>query len=338
MAKVVRSETHPDVSSGNIRMQAIITGIGVILFFMKLTAWYITGSNSILTDALESLVNITAGGVGLYSLYLASLPRDENHPYGHGKIEFISASIEGSLIFVAGGIIALKAGYNFFFPLQLQSLDTGIILIASAGLVNYTMGFILQKRGEKVHSLTMVAGGKHLKSDGWSTLGLLAGLTAILITDITWIDNVVTIIFGAYIVFTGIQILKKSVSGIMDEMDFDLLKPLTDKLNLLRREKWIDVHNLRVIKYGTMLHVDCHITVPWYLNVQEAHAEVFGIEDEISDLQGRPVEWFIHVDPCHEGSCRFCTIANCEVRKHPFEKRIEWDQVSLTTNKNHGEY
>lgn len=320
----------------NISYQIRVLLVGALLMIVKFTAWGLTGSNAILSDALESFVNIFAGAFALFSLYLAARPKDSNHPYGHGKIEFLSATLEGSMICIAGIFILSKAVYNLFFPDEVQSLDTGVVLTLIAGVVNGIMGFILLRRGNKVQSITLISGGKHLISDAWSTAGLILGLILIMITDLLWIDNVVAIIFGAYILYTGLHILRKSIAGIMDEMDYDILKPLMQQINDSRRPNWIDLHNLRVIRYGTTLHVDCHMTIPWYLNVKEAHDEADLIEKQVHQSGGMPLEWFVHMDPCHEGSCKICTLDACHVRMHPFERKIIWDESNLLKNRNHG--
>jgi cation diffusion facilitator family transporter len=326
------------IAQKNIRIQGWIILIGIMLFGVKISAWLLTGSNSILTDALESLVNITAGAFGLYSLYLAAQPRDENHPYGHGKIEWISASLEGSMVLIAGISVSLKAIYNLFYPVDLTELNTGLFLIGFAGLTNGLMGYIVFQRGKKVHSVTLQASGRHLMSDGWSTLGLITGLALVIFSGYNGLDNGVAILFGIYISYSGIRILRKSLAGIMDEMDYPLLEKLSVELNYLRSQDFIDIHNLRIIQYGSLIHVDCHITVPWFLTVEQAHNLVAEIESKIKTLDGRPVEWFIHVDGCHTGSCRICERPNCPERKQAFEKRLEWNSASILPNQNHGRY
>jgi cation diffusion facilitator family transporter len=322
----------------NIRVQTGVSLLGAALFIIKVIAWVLTGSNAVMTDALESVVNLTAGLVGLYSLYLAALPRDENHPYGHGRIEWISASLEGSMILAAGITILIKAIYNFFIPVELSSLDIGLVLIAVAGGLNGLAGWLVYRRGIQVHSMTLQASGKHLMSDGWSTLGLIIGLSLVLITGEVWLDNLVAIIFGIYIMYSGIRILKKSLAGIMDEMDYGLLEKIAGRLNNIRKPELIDVHNLRIVQYGILIHVDCHITAPWYMNVVESHALVSEIEDKISDLDGRPVEWFIHVDACHSDTCRICTLQVCEVRQEKFMEKLSWGVNNLLPNQNHGRF
>jgi divalent metal cation (Fe/Co/Zn/Cd) transporter len=129
--------------------------------------------------------------------------------------------------------------------------------------------------------------------------------------------------------------VRSSVAGIMDEADKKLLGELVSYLNDNRRENWIDLHNLRVIKYGGVLHVDCHLTVPWYLNVLEAHAEVDALSELIRTKFGESLELFVHTDGCLEFSCSHCNKENCYVRRRPFEKRIPWTLENVIPNKKH---
>ena len=146
-------------------------------------AWYLTHSVAILTDALESIVNVVAGLLGIYSLYISAKPKDIDHPYGHGKIEFISAAIEGTLIFVAGVLIMYGAAKNIFIASKVKQLDYGIVLIALTAIVNYGAGYFCERIGTKNNSLPLIASGKHLKTDTYTTLGIIVGLILIYFTS-----------------------------------------------------------------------------------------------------------------------------------------------------------
>lgn len=319
----------------NIRVQKFILTVAVILFVIKMVAWYLTGSVAVLTDGLESIVNMISGFVGLYSLIISAKPRDANHPYGHGKIEFISAGIEGTLITIAGLYIIYEAGMSFIYPEPLQKLDLGIILIAISGVINYVFGWWALNTGKKNNSLALQASGKHLQTDTYTTIGIIAGLILLRFTDILWLDGAVAILFALIIMRTGYRILREAVAGIMDESDEDLLEELITFLQENRDPKWIDLHNLRIIKYGSILHVDCHLTLPWYLTVKEAHAELDKIEELIANKFGERIEIFIHSDFCMEFSCRLCHMEHCEVRQHPFEEEITWTVENVASDGKH---
>ncbi len=309
--------------------------MGVVLLCLKFLAYFVTHSVAILTDALESIVNVLAGLIGWYSLYVSAKPRDEGHPYGHGKAEFISATFEGTFIFLAGIFIIYQAIGNLIHPQQLQQLDWGIVLIAVSGLMNFLAGKLAVKTGAKSNSMAITASGKHLISDAYSTIALLIGLTILSITKIPWIDSVVAIIFSGIILYTGYKILRESIAGIMDEADTELLKELVDFLNKNRRVNWIDMHNLRVIKYGSQLHLDCHLTLPWYFNLLEAHKEIDELYNLVSNHFGNTIEIFVHTDPCMSFSCKLCMKDDCPVRQHPFQQKIDWTMENIFIDKKH---
>ena len=319
----------------NLKVQKIIAAISFVLFIAKIIAWYLTNSVAILTDALESIVNVVAGLIGVYSLYVSAKPRDYDHPYGHGKVEFISAAIEGTLITVAGFVIIYEGINNLLHPHTIKKLDYGIILVAATAIINYIAGTLCIKTGKKNNSLALVASGKHLQSDTWSTIGIIAGLLLMLFTKISWLDSAVAILFALIIIFTGYKIVRSSVAGIMDEADEAILKKLVPLLNTNRKENWVDLHNLRIIKYGATLHLDCHLTVPWYLNVHEAHQEIDSLSSLFKNEYGESVELFVHTDGCLDFSCAICLKQQCNVRKHPFGKKIEWTLKNISSNNKH---
>jgi cation diffusion facilitator family transporter len=290
---------------------------------------------AILTDALESTVNVVAGLIGVYSLYVSAKPRDMDHPYGHGKAEFISAAVEGTLITVAGFVIIYESIDNLIHPHAIQQLDYGILLIAVTAIVNYIAGAICLSTGNKNNSLALISSGKHLQTDTYSTLGIIAGLILIYFTKIWWVDSAVAMIFAFIIMFTGYKIVRTSIAGIMDEADETLIRKLVALLNAGRRENWVDLHNLRIIKYGSILHLDCHLTVPWYLNVHEAHREIDVLSALVHQEFGESMELFVHSDGCLDFSCPVCTKTDCAVRKHPFEKKIVWTIQNTAADSRH---
>lgn len=318
-----------------MNVQKWVAGISVLLLAIKFVAYYSTHSIAILTDALESITNVATGLIGLYSLHVAAKPKDKDHPYGHGKAEFLSAAIEGTMIGSAGAIILYKAIQSLIHPFELHKVDFGILLIAITAIINFIAGYYCLAIGKKNNSLALIASGKHLQTDTWSTVGIIIGLLLLYLTGYRWIDSVVAILFGIYIIFTGYQILRRSIAGIMDEADMELLERMVVILNANRRENWVDLHNLRVIKYGSVLHVDCHLTVPWYFNVNEAHEEIDALSRLIRKEFGESLELFVHSDGCLPFSCRICNKKICRERQHPFEKYISWTLENISQNKRH---
>ncbi len=319
----------------NLRIQKWVAGVSVFLLAAKLIAYYMTHSVAILTDALESIVNVSAGFIGLYSLYVSAKPRDIDHPYGHGKAEFLSAAVEGTLILTAGALIIYKAASNLIHPQEVEKLDSGMLLILGTALINFGMGFYCFKQGKRNRSLALEASGKHLMSDSYSTFGLIIGLLLLYFTKMAWIDSAVAALFGIILLFTGYRILRDSIAGIMDEADLQLLRKLVVLLNQKKSANWIDLHNLRIIKYGSVLHLDCHLTLPWYMNVHEAHQEVEALSHLVQEAFGESIELFVHTDGCLPFSCRICKKQECSERKHNFEREIAWTMDNILANKKH---
>jgi cation diffusion facilitator family transporter len=216
------------------KVQRIIALFSILIFAGKLAAYFLTNSVGILTDALESTVNVTTGLISLYAIYISLKPKDKNHPFGHGKIEFLSASLEGFLIILAGLIIIFEAIKRLFSPAEVNQLDTGIIIVALAGALNYLVGWYSIRIGRKNNSIALVSGGKHLQSDTYSSIGLVIGLIILYITKIAWLDSAIALIFGTIIIITGYKILKETTSNLMDEADFKLIGEIG---NLLEKNR-----------------------------------------------------------------------------------------------------
>ena len=305
-------------------VQRRIVIFSVVLFIGKLIAYYLTNSVGILTDALESTVNVLTGFISLYSITIALKPRDDNHPFGHGKIESLSASVEGILILLAGLIIIFEAIKRFFNPIEIQQLDIGIIIIAIAGIINYVLGYYSIKTGRKHDSIALVSSGKHLQSDTYSTIGLVVGLILLLVTKLAWLDSAIAILFGFIIIFTGYKILKETTSNLMDEADMKMLQEITNLLSENRSNSWINIHNLKLVKYGDSYHIDCDLTLPWYMNISDAHKESDLVIKLISDNYSNNIDFTIHTDECKPNLCQHCRILDCSYRKQAFSTNLEW--------------
>jgi cation diffusion facilitator family transporter len=319
----------------NIRVQAFVLVVSMLLLGIKFIAWWLTGSNAILTDAVESVVNVLAASFTLYALWISAQDKDEDHPYGHGKIEFISAGAEGTLILIAGLFLIVKSTYNLYNPHEFDANEVGILLIAVAGIVNLVLGLYQSKRGKKVNSLALEASGQHLLSDAITSIGLLCGLIVLYFFPIYWLDNSLAILFGGIISVSGIRIVQKSVAGIMDKADVEFVAKLATHLQKNRKNQWIDIHNLRVVKYGANIHIDAHLSLPFYYTVEQMHYEVESLNKCVNTMHKSNVEMFVHVDPCLPMDCSLCSLANCNERKSIFQQNVEWDTSRLMKNKKH---
>ncbi|HRH35725.1 MAG TPA: cation diffusion facilitator family transporter, partial [Catalimonadaceae bacterium] len=169
--------------------QKKLTTITLGLFLMKAIAWYFTGSLAVLSDTLEYSINVVSSFLGLYSLRLSSRPKDKNHPYGHGKVEFLSATMEGTLMIGSGIFLIYEITRHWLNPHPIGKLDVGLIFLAISGLINYWAGYLAVQKGEKNHSLALVASGRHMISDTYATAGILAGLVIMYLTGWQWVET-----------------------------------------------------------------------------------------------------------------------------------------------------
>lgn len=303
--------------------------VGIVLFVGKLVAWQMTNSDAVFSDAMESTVNIIAAFMGLYSLYLAAKPKDREHPYGHGKVEFVTSGIEGALIVLAGIIIIIQSISSLISGNVPQKLDWGIVIVAITAVINYLMGYISYQKGIKENSLVLQSSGKHLQSDTITTVGVIISLVLVYFTKLYWIDAAVALIFGSYIMVIGYKIIRKSLSGIMDEADLEMLSRLATFLNKNRKPEWIDLHNMRIQQHGSGLHIDAHLTLPWYLELREAHQQMEEMYKLIGSNTDRTIEFNFHLDDCKPFSCEICQIFDCPVRQNDFVKKIEWNEKNV---------
>lgn len=316
------------------RVQRRIVVASLVLLIAKFIAFFLTNSVGVYTDAMESIVNVAAGAISLYSLYISAKPKDQDHPFGHGKIELISASIEGILIIVAGGLIIYEGMYRLFDPQVVKKLDIGIVIIAAAGVVNWILGSYSMRIGKKYNSIALVAGGKHLHSDVYSTIGLVLGLLVLYFTDIPWIDSLLAIFFGGIILFTGVGILRKTTEDIMDKADASVLHIILNAINGQRREEWIDIQNLKVLKYGSHYFIDLDLTLPWYFNIREGHESSVALAAILRNEFGADkTRITIHTDPCiPSAECDGCDKENCCTRTQEQARKTAFTLEGITQN------
>lgn len=303
----------------------------------KFLAYYLTHSVAILSDAMESIINVVAGGFASYSIYLSGKPKDANHPYGHGKVEFFSIGFEGAMIFFAGVLILVKAAQYFISPKELHEMSSGLWLLGSTTLANLLLGLYLIRSGRKLGSITLRGNGQHIMTDVYSSVGLLIALGVIHFTGWNWLDPAVSVLMGVLILTNGYQLMRRSISGLMDETDMQVVDKVIAILSAERVPNWIDIHNMRVQQYGNNYHIDCHITMPYYLTLTEAHDEMKRVEVLVNKgFEGSEVEFFIHMDPCIPTCCHYCLKEVCPVRKHAFTGEITWTRDNVLPNRKHG--
>ena len=295
--------------------------VGVAIFAGKLATYGVTGSTAVFSDAMESVVNVAAAALLVYSLLVASRPADRDHPYGHGKVEFFSAGVEGTLIAVAAVLIIGQSGRDLVRGPELHRFGLGVLFLSGLALVNGTLGVYLIRLGQRTRSLALEADGRHLMTDVLTSIGVVAGLIAVWATGWLWLDPLVGMAVALHILAAGWSLIRRAVGGLMDEADTESLRRITDALEVSREPWCIDVHGLRAWRSGALQHVDLHVAVPRYFDVERVHDINDGIEATILSAMEAGGDVLVHFDPCRPRQCGCCAIPDCPVREHPFGRR-----------------
>ena len=255
--------------------------IGLLMFVIKVGAYILTGSSAILSDASESVVHVAAVLFAAYSLRLSYKEPDEEHLYGHTKISFFSAGFEGAMIVIAAIYIIYEAVHKWLQGLHLENLGIGTTLTAFAAVLNGVLGLYLLKKGKKQKSLILEANGKHVLTDSWTSLGVLAGLGLTILTGwLPW-DPIFAIFVALNILYSGFGLMRQSISGLMDTADpavhkeiIEILKTETDKHNIL-------FHHVLHRNLGNLLWIDLHLLFPEDMSIKEAHHIATQIENSV---------------------------------------------------------
>ena len=309
---------------------SLVVGIGLLL--IKFYAYHVTNSQTIFSDALESIVNIVAGVVTLVVIVIAAKPADDDHPYGHGKVESMAASFEGGAITLAGLLIILKACETFYSGVDIQKLDIGLFITLFAGSVNGIMGYIIKRRGVKFRSEALQSSGAHLMTDALTSVGVLFSLLLVKLTGIMLIDPIVAIILGFMLCLTGVKILVRSGNVLLDGHDKETLQLIADLFEKNYFPGVIDIHYTRVIRSGNFHHIDCHMVIPEFWSVAEAHKFSEDYEEKFVEHYPVQSELRIHLDPCRRVYCENCEVKDCPIRDKVFVKRMPLDNLDEMTS------
>ncbi len=318
----------------NFAVIAFSLFVGIILMGVKFYAYKITGSSAILSDALESIINVVAGAFAMFSIVVAAKPPDESHPYGHGKIEYFSAGFEGALIILAA-IGIFKTGISYLlYPHPLEYLQQGILLLVGASAVNLLLGILLLRVGKRNQSVVLTADGKHIMTDVYTSLGVLVGLFLVNYTGWFWLDGVIAIIVGINILITGANLVRQSYAGLMNKAEPDLLREIVDLLIANRKDIHIDVHQLRAWRSGNFIHIDFHLILPRDFALECAHRENKALEKTIQEYFGGRASVMIHLDPCLDQECPVCGQSLCTIRHSHQNELVRWTLASMTADYN----
>jgi cation diffusion facilitator family transporter len=322
---------HHDAAIQRRRMRAIGLSlvVSLLLLGLKFLTYRLTNSAAVLSDALESIVNVAGSAFALISIRTAAKPPDPDHPYGHGKIEYFSAGFEGALIIGAAAGIFYSGIHYLLDPRPLPHLEAGMLILAGATVINLLLGSYLVRVGKGTDSAALVADGKHILTDVYSSVAVIAGLVLVYLTGWLRIDGAVACLVGINIVITGVQLVRQSFKHLMDASDPELLERIASLLTREKRPDWLDIHKLRAWRAGTMVHIDLHLVLPEDLLLNKAHQEAKILENLLLEEFGGNAGVLVHTDPCNRDQCPICSRPDCNGRDAEHRSTLLWSRKHL---------
>lgn len=328
---VVATSNTESATQQKLRMKAILLSVlvSLVLLGLKFLTYYLTYSSAVLSDGLESIVNVVASAFATVSLWLAAKPPDPDHPYGHGKIEYFSAGFEGALIIFAAIGIFYTGIEHLRQPHELPYLQDGLIILSLATGINLLLALYLLRIGRDTDSLALIADGKHILTDVYTSGGVLIGLGLVYWTGWLRLDGIIACLVGINILFTGGKLISQSFRRLMDASDPDLLEHIASILEKSRRPDWIDIHQLRAWRAGSLIHVDLHLVLPQDVSLESAHKEAKALETILAQHFKGNVSVLIHMDPCQSAECPICGRPLCNLRGEQHQSRASWDRKRL---------
>jgi cation diffusion facilitator family transporter len=308
-----------------IRIAAFSLGIAFIVLALKLLAYRETQSLAVLSDALETIINVITAAIALFVVRIGSEPADENHPYGHGKAESFSAAFEGGLVVSAGLFILYESALAFFEPASELNLSNGLLWMGLATIANLVTGLYLRNRGQKYQSASLAASGAHILSDVKTTVAVIAGLYLSRWTGALWLDPLIASLVGVHLLYEGYSIVRGSISILTDEIDESALRQLSRCFENHRQDGIIDIHKLKMIRSGSFHHIDAHLVVPQFWDVSTAHSTAHNFERKVVDEYLYDAEIAFHMDPCEKKYCSQCALKDCPIRANSFTKQKKFE-------------
>jgi cation diffusion facilitator family transporter len=278
------------------RAMQLSLAVGVVMLVGKVSAYLLTGSAAILSDALESVIHVLAVAFAAFSLYLGAKPADRRFPYGYERIAFFSAGFEGALIVLAAVSIIWTAVYKWLHGLEIEHLGTGVLLVVAAGLVNGALGWYLILTGRRTRSIILEANGRHVLTDCWTSLGVVGGLCLVLVTGWLPFDPIVAIAVALNIIWSGAQLMYRSVGGLMDYADPERTGRVQAAIEPLCRDLGFAHHGLRVRHTGYRTLVEVHLLFPFAVTLGDAHRRATVLEQHIAKALDEEVEVVTHLE------------------------------------------
>lgn len=337
-----RRQVDADPQRRRMRAIGLSVVVSILLLALKFLTYRLTNSAAVLSDALESIINVVASLFAILSIWMAAKPPDPDHPYGHGKIEYFSAGFEGALIIGAAVGIFYSGLLHILSPQPLPDLEKGMLILAVATLINLLLGVYLVRIGRSTDSLALIADGKHILTDVYSSGAVIIGLLLVYWTGWLRIDGAIACFVGLNILIAGGRLVLQSFKHLMDTSDPALLDRITRLLSQNQRPDWIDIHQLRAWRAGAMIHIDLHLVLPEQMLLSKAHAEAKILEALIVDEFAGNAGVLVHMDPCNPRECPICAQNACLLRKSARKEAavVVWNRERLvrsSTNLPQGE-
>jgi len=267
------------------------------MFAIKWYAYFITDSTAILSDAMESVIHIFGVGFAVFSLWYSQRPPDEDHTYGHSKISYFSAGFEGALIITAAVFIIYESVKRIITGIEITNLNMGIYFTLGAAVINLLLGSFLIWKGKNTSSIILVANGKHVLTDSWTSFGVIGGLVLTLLTGWLIFDPLVAMIAAVNILWSGSKLVRKSIGGLMDEGGRELSDSIKNVLEKEVEKRELQYHELRFRESGDIIWIEMHLLFPKKITLEEAHRIATDIENKIKDSFNNHVNIVTHLEP-----------------------------------------
>jgi cation diffusion facilitator family transporter len=326
----IRAEYRLALTASSISVFA-----GAAICLLKFAGYYITGSHAILSDALESIINVLAALFSAFTIRKSISGVDRFHPYGKGRLEYFSAGFEGGLIALAGIVILYESIPRIFRPDQIRRLDEGIFVVVIATVGNALLGYYLVRTGKRHHREALIADGHHIFSDVITSIGMIGALIVVYFTGIQRLDPVIASAMAVWILFSGFRILRSSFYRLVDRISPETLAKLVAAMEKNRTPPLILPHRLRLRESGPSLMLDFHVVVPNYCTVKEIHDIETGFSISLARDLGREVDLMMHTDPCIPANCKICSMPECPIRSESKKRHIEWTEEFLLKDVHH---
>lgn len=313
-----------EAGKATVRWGIFGMAFSVSMMLAKLGVYFVTGSLAVLSDALESVVHIVTSGFALYAVWFAQRPRDRTHPYGHGRIEYLAEAVEGIAIGVAGMAILVVTFSRGASGEALSLSALGLGLIAAIAVATFAAGTALQRAGVRWGSPTLRADGEHIRADSVTTVGTFVGVALVFFTGLSWIDMVVALLIGAWLCWTGQQLIRRALRSLMDRADPALLDEIGRVFEGVRAPGWVAPHLARAQRFGRTIHVDLHMVFPRFWSLERVHDAATVLERALEAEFGDESDLMLHMEACTPTSCSYCSLEDCPVRAHPFVELDAW--------------